>query len=485
MRGRLLVLAAALVLLSTAAALRGESAQRPLGPVPFAPVKQHGQGAPKQEPGEAHRVLQIPGLDPKALGPSYAGFVPINATGAADGEPGMMFYWLFEAEKDAESAPLVLWLSGGPGCSSTFALLFENGPFTIDREGTLETNPFSWHKVANVLWVDQPLGTGFSYVSDPKGYTRDERTIAEDLYWFMQGFFALHPRFYPLPFYIFGESYAGHYVPAFAARILTAGAAGMGPYPPNLKGIGIGNGMTDPVVQYGQYSKFAYAHGLIDANAVAQADAKHAECAAAREAGQPPGALFSLCNEVFGVVLAAAGPVNVYDVRDSCVTQGGSCYQTPQAAAWLAREDVQEALHVIAPGQATRKWEMCDMRVYEKLRGDWFVPQKFAIPLLLEHYKVLVYAGDMDLICNHMGQSAWLQQMEWTGRPGFLAAPRRLWALGDALAGYAHSSGPLTYLVVRNAGHMVPMDQPRAALEMLRLFVTDAEIGSASASQPN
>jgi len=74
------------------------------------------------------------------------------------------FFWMHEAQNSPETAPFVIWLTGGPGCSSTLALLTENGPCAVNEDGTGTTaNPNSWNTNANVLWLDQPAGVGFSY----------------------------------------------------------------------------------------------------------------------------------------------------------------------------------------------------------------------------------------------------------------------------------------------------------------------------------
>ena len=82
-----------------------------------------------------------------------------------------MFYWVFKARQNPEQAPLVLWLTGGPGCSSEIALLYENGPYRFNSRGKLERNTYSWNNYVNLLYVDQPIGTGYS-----KGGEHEDQT---------------------------------------------------------------------------------------------------------------------------------------------------------------------------------------------------------------------------------------------------------------------------------------------------------------------
>ena len=110
-----------------------------------------------------------------------------------------------------------MWLTGGPGCSSTLALLTENGPCKVNEDGTgTIKNDFSWTESAHVLWLDQPAGVGFSYGSETD---TNEQMVAEDAYYFLQAFFQTYPQYQENPLFIVGESYGGHYAPAIAHRL--------------------------------------------------------------------------------------------------------------------------------------------------------------------------------------------------------------------------------------------------------------------------
>jgi len=191
---------------------------------------------------------ETPGYGPEKV-KQYSGYITID--GFRNDQGTHLYYWFFEARRNPSTAPLVLWLTGGPGCSSLTALFFENGPYIINDDLSLKLNPYSWNEVANVIWVDQPVGSGFSYADHFDDYVTDEDQVAEDLYQFMEGFFKLHPEYAKLGFFVVGESYAGHYVPAVSARIVKGNQEG-GKFI-NLQGAGIGNGWVDPDSQYGSY----------------------------------------------------------------------------------------------------------------------------------------------------------------------------------------------------------------------------------------
>ena len=137
---------------------------------------------------------------------------------------------------------MVVWLTGGPGCSSEVAIFGENGPFSVNDDLSLKRNEFSWNNNANVIYVDQPVGTGFSKAKI-LDYTHSEKEIADEFYQFLVKFIAKYPEFNSRELFITGESYAGHYIPAISAFIHQQKNPSI-----NLVGFGIGNGWTSPLI---------------------------------------------------------------------------------------------------------------------------------------------------------------------------------------------------------------------------------------------
>jgi len=154
-------------------------------------------------------------------------------------------------------------MTGGPGCSSLVALFNENGPYTINEDLSLSINPYSWNTNANVLWIDQPTNTGYSYSDFGDLGVTNEAEMAEDMYEFFQTFFTKYPKYAPLPFYVTGESYAGHYIPALSAKIFRENMNNTKGIRINLRGLAIGNGLVDPLLQYPEYAPYAYDHGVV------------------------------------------------------------------------------------------------------------------------------------------------------------------------------------------------------------------------------
>ncbi|CAA3022956.1 serine carboxypeptidase-like [Olea europaea subsp. europaea] len=379
-----------------------------------------------------------------------------------------MFYFFFES-RNAKSDPVVIWLTGGPGCSSELALFYENGPFHLTSNLSLQWNDFGWDKVSNLIYVDQPTGTGFSYSSDDDDMRHGEEGVSNDLYDFLQAFFKEHPQYANNDFYITGESYAGHYIPAFAARVHQGNKNKEGIHI-NLKGFAIGNGLTNPEIQYKAYPDYALDMKLITqsdynsmSKSVSQCEQAIKLCGADGESSCV--AAYMICNAIFNRIVGIAGGVNYYDIRKKCV--GDLCYDFSNMDTFLNKKPVKDAL-----GVRDIDFVSCSSAVYEAMVTDWMRNLEVDIPTLLEDgIKLLVYAGEYDLICNWLGNSRWVHAMEWSGQKEFVAAPTTPFSVDGVEAGLQKGHGPLIFLRVHNAGHMVPMDQPKASLEMLKRWM--------------
>merc|ERR1711865_1150717 len=147
-------------------------------------------------------------------------------------------------------------------------------------------NEHSWNSIANVLFVDQPVGTGFSFADNNDAYVKNEKQVAEDMWEFMQAFLARFPQYAKGELYVTGESYAGHYVPAISSRIVAGNKKlSQGEVELNLKGFAIGNGLVDPQNQYTQYVPYAQAHSLIGSKTAMVMNATTKACVAAIKKG--------------------------------------------------------------------------------------------------------------------------------------------------------------------------------------------------------
>nr|AFD28280.1 serine carboxypeptidase [Holotrichia oblita] len=376
---------------------------------------------------------------------------------------GKMFYWLVPTDQENGSVstnkdhPWAIWLQGGPGCSSDFAFLAENGPLRMEVDGTLRKNEYSWHLLADTVWIDQPLGTGFSQTGTQCNYATTEKDIAVMMQEFLEKFIYLYPELRDRPFYIAGESYAGHYIPAVAYHLNKYPVQGLA-----LTGIAIGNGWVDPIKQYPAYAEYAYKEAHIIGRVGYEVAKKVlAECVHLLQSGAQ---LISLiqCNAATAAIL---GKRNPYDVRLDCEVPP-LCYNATKLTDFLNSRAVQMRLGV------DKKWEDCNTSVHTYLLGDFDTETRTKVSKLIKAgLKVLTYNGVQDFICNWVGTESWISALQWEGVTKFTELPYKSWVVeGRALGEYKQLDN-FAFLKVYGAGHMVPMDQPAAAYAMMKSFL--------------
>lgn len=418
--------------------------------------------------------LRARNVDPKKLGvddvKQYAGYLDDNE------EDKHLFYWFFESRNDPKNDPVVLWLNGGPGCSSMMGLFMELGPATIDEKGEVVRNPHAWNNNASVIFIDQPVGVGYSY-----GSSTVDTTVAasKDIYALLSLFFHQFPEYAHQDFHIAGESYGGHYVPVFSSEILSHEDRNI-----NLKSILVGNGLTDEHTQYAHYRPMACGEGgypaVLDEQACQSMDNALPRCQSLIESCYEsesawscvPAAIY--CNSQFIMPYQRTG-LNPYDIRMKCENEESLCYNSMgYIVEWLNRADVQETL-----GVEVEEFKSCnyDINLKFMFRGDWMKPIHRYIPKVLEQIPVLIYAGDADFICNWLGNRAWVEKLEWHGRERYADAKRKGLFLGGSKGkdnkeyGNVKTAHNLTFIQIYEAGHMTPYDQPAASSDFLNRWI--------------
>jgi cathepsin A (carboxypeptidase C) len=395
-----------------------------------------------------------------AASPFPADEKPIN--GYIDVGRGKLFYWLFKPRHETANTPLIMWLTGGPGCSSSVALFYENGPYQINSDLTLKKNPYSWNEEAYLLFMDQPAGTGFSTMNGIS-YVVNEYQIAVDMHTFLKSFFKMqeYEKLKTLPFFVTGESYAGHYIPAIGAYLAKNA--------PDIKlaGLAIGNGLVSPFYQYPMYSDFAYEHKELNIVTYALTKAAFYVCQALIYTNLWPIAMLECQLDLTTILGIGFMPFfNPYDITKPC-EKPPLCYDFERVDKFLAREDVR---HEIGVGNTA--YEDCNMIVHQFLLGDWWFDFTKEVKEVLEHkIPVMVYSGDLDFICNWRGGEAWVHNFDWFGKEQFNKQNYRNWSVNNEVGGQIKKFDKFSFVRVYNAGHMVPMDKPVFALDMINRFI--------------
>lgn len=408
-----------------------------------------------------HEVTSLPGFSKPLLERSWTGFLSTNSSnGGSGGGNGSLFYWYYESRGSPATDPLILWVQGGPGCSSELGMLGELGPYHLLKDLTLTVNPYSWNTRANLLFIDQPVGTGFS-IAQPNAQTpTDMVEVGQQLAAALDNFYALHPELNGRAFYLSAESYGGKFIPYTATQLLLNANPAI-----NVKGLMIGDGWTAPLTQTGTVGVQAFQLGLIDENELSSYTQMLAQCTALVQAEDWAQAQV-FCDAMDTFVVNASGGINIDDVR-----QFGGDDKDTRLTQWLNAAAVQQALGL--PFVNANAWAECSGAVAAALATDEMKDAVQLLPNLLANTRVMLYNGNFDLNCGVTGTEAYLQAMQWPGLSAYKAAPKQQWryAATNATAGYVRQALTLTQVVVMHAGHMVPKTQPAHSYDMITRFI--------------
>lgn len=280
----------------------------------------------------------------------------------------------------------------------------------------------------------------------------------------LQQFFKLFPNLQRNDFVVVGESYGGKYAPAIAYTIHQNNPAAK--LKINLQGIGMGNGFSDPEHQLG-YSEYLYQIGLIDFNTKLRVGLIEQQCLKLVKEKQYLLA-FKLMDDLMdgdmngnkSLFQNTTGFKTYYNILVTNSEEG-----LDYLGAFIQRTDVRKAIHV---GNLTFHTETGVVEEY--LAND--VMQSVApwISELLSHYNVLVYNGQLDIIVAYPLTINYLRNLQFSGADEYKKAARHIWTVDGDIAGYVKQAGNLTEVLVRNAGHMVPGDQPQWAFDLITRF---------------
>ncbi|KAK4379736.1 hypothetical protein RND71_001598 [Anisodus tanguticus] len=425
-----------------------------------------------QEVLENDKIQKLPGQPPVKF-EQYGGYVTV------DESAGRAFYYYFvEAQHSKESLPLLLWLNGGPGCSSlAYGAFQELGPFRVNSDGkTLHKNKFAWNYAANVLFLESPAGVGFSYsnTSTDVKIGGDKKT-ANDNYQFLVNWLERFPEYKDRDFYISGESYAGHYVPQLANTILYHNKQANKNII-NLKGILIGNAViNDETDTRGMYEYFA-SHALVS-------DEVEAEIQKECKFTVPESEESEECQVALGTTEHDTRPIDIYAIyvplchntnltakpkKPSSVIDPCSDYYT---TAYMNRPDVQKALHANVTNIKYSTWQPCS-----DVLTNWTDSPSTIIPLLREFMandiRVWIFSGDTD---GRVPVTSTKKSIKIMKLP--IKTPWHPWFLNGEVGGYTQVyKGDMTFATVRGAGHQVPSYEAARALSLIMHFLAGTDL---------
>ncbi|OIT05169.1 PREDICTED: serine carboxypeptidase-like 45 [Nicotiana attenuata] len=422
------------------------------------------------------KIIQLPG-QPQVGFQQFSGYVTVD-----DKKQRSLFYYFVEAETNPASKPLVLWLNGGPGCSSVGVGAFsENGPFR-PRGQVLVRNEHSWNKEANMLYLESPIGVGFSYSNDTSSYeTVNDEVTARDNLVFLLRWFQKFPQYRKSNLFLTGESYAGHYVPQLAKLMM---AFNKKQQIFNLKGVALGNPVLEFATDFNSRAEYFWSHGLISDPTYRMFSSA---CNYSRYVSEYyRGSVSPICSRVMSLVSRETSKfVDKYGVTlDVCISSvlSQSKIISPQENVekldvcvedeivnYLNRKDVRRALHAELVG--VRRWAVCsNILDYQLL--DIETPTISIIGMLVkERIPVLIYSGDQDSVIPLIGSRATVHQLARRMRLN-TTVPYRVWFAGQQVGGWTHVyDNILSFATIRGASHEAPFSQPERSLVLFKSFL--------------
>ncbi|XP_076893008.1 serine carboxypeptidase 24-like isoform X2 [Bidens hawaiensis] len=381
---------------------------------------------------ENDRIIALPG-QPEVAFSQFSGYITVNKKhGRA------LFYWLTEAATpNPLLKPLVLWLNGGPGCSSiAYGASEEIGPFRINKNASsLSLNTYSWNKEVNILFLESPAGVGFSYTNTSSNLkdSGDKRTASDTLR-FLIRWMSRFPQYKYREFYISGESYAGHYVPQLAEKIHNYNKNHHNPII-NLKGFMVGNAVTDFKYDNIGTVEYWWTHSIIS-DTTYKSIMNSCNFTSRKYNEKCDKALYYAWDHEFGEI----DEYNIYTpsctkfsrnhktrrLKNPLVRRRASGYDPcieKRAEKYYNRHDVQRAMHA----NYTRipyKWTACSNEILENWKDSQFSMLPTYKKLMSAGYRIWVFSGDTDsnvpvtatrLSLSHLNMTVKTQWYPWSG----------------------------------------------------------------------
>ncbi|XP_020704060.1 serine carboxypeptidase-like 18 isoform X3 [Dendrobium catenatum] len=329
-----------------------------------------------------------------------------------------LFYYFIESERNPREDPLLLWLTGGPGCSAFSGLSLEIGPLKFISErynGSLPNlvyHPYSWTKISNIIFLDSPVGTGFSFSNHPEGYETGDKSWSKHAVIFLRKWLKDHPQFLSNPLYIAGDSYAGKVVPLVVHNILNGKDLEEQPKF-NIQGYMIGNPSTGEFIDYNAQVPFAFGMGIIS-------------------------------DELY------------QGIDKNCE---GEDYENPKNSPCAS------LIQIFEEGKV-KEWQRCihDLNYTKDVRSNL----EYQVNITTSGHRALVYSGDHDMVVPFMGTKEWIKSLKFSIRD-----PWRSWHVSGQVAGYTESySNNMTFATVKGAGHTAPEYKAKECLAMFRRWIS-------------
>ncbi|XP_011006024.1 PREDICTED: serine carboxypeptidase-like 3 isoform X2 [Populus euphratica] len=419
--------------------------------------------------------------------------------GVDEAEDVQLFYYFIKSQRNPKDDPLLLWLTGGPGCSAFCGLVFEIGPISFEVKeynGSLPTlvlNPYSWTQVSSIIFLDLPAGTGFSYARTPLALQRSDFKQVSHAEQFLRKWLMDHQEFLANPIYIAGDSYSGKIVPAIVQNISNGNNDGIEPLL-NVKGYILGNPITDPTFDFNSRIPFAHGMGLISdelyeslkkscAGEYQTIKPSNAECLKNVEAFdkcisdiEDAHILERKCPSDAPRLIETLGkrrylrenPRELLHFKPDLPTIGCRAYGHVLAAYWANDDNVRKALHVREG--SIEEWKRCNYKLPYTYEIKSSI--KYHIDLGIKGYRRLIYSGDHDMEAPFLGTQAWIRYLNYS-----VVDDWQPWHYQGQVAGYTRTySSQLAFATVKGGGHTAPAYRPAECFAMFGRWIVQEHL---------
>ncbi|KAI6205180.1 hypothetical protein M3Y94_00763500 [Aphelenchoides besseyi] len=439
------------------------------------------------------RITLLPDYEgPEISFKQYSGYLPLSSGNE-------LFYWLTQSSSStSQTDPVLLYLNGGPGCSSMNALMTEMGPYRITNDGKkLTNNPFAWNRFAHIIYLDAPAGVGLSK-NNVGNYTFTDSQVASDNLEALLQFFQRFPELTANDFYVGGESYAGTYVPMLADLIIKNAKEF-----PTFKGIIVGNGCLNEKLRFNSQIVFNYNHDFI-----AEEDYRNAVISCCNGKSAETCDWYALangsrrkCAEIANSLEEANfySGLDPYFINYSCyfnessdsieqphssikstsfhfrrrksqrfeLATKQSCLVENVYVPYINREDVQRAIHVVPQIE----FESCSEKISEHYIVEYEDMSEFVDRIVAAEKQVLFFNGDADTVCSFVHNQKFVKLLGYQ-----LISSRRAWNYANkvpSVAGYYTGYNGVDFLTIQNGGHFSAstLEKPRESLQMFYNFL--------------
>uniref|UniRef100_A0A023FPL5 Putative serine carboxypeptidase lysosomal cathepsin a n=1 Tax=Amblyomma cajennense TaxID=34607 RepID=A0A023FPL5_AMBCJ len=405
---------------------------------------------------------------------AYSGFITVN-----EETQNNLFFIFIEAENNPKEAPLMLWTPGGPGLPVLLSLLLQNGPVQLGPGGSLTKRELTIQKNMNVIYLDAPVGAGYSFPNSPAGYATQMENITKDIRDFLKQFLDVFQEYKHRDFYAGGDSYAARYSVALADDMLKK----PNEVPLKFQGVIGGVGFLAPILDLADSSDFLLQTSMLNKEGYDQFKNQFElmrNLSATRDPAHINMTLFLLFSTIF-----TSEPKTLFQNLTLYNSHASPLYTErplPMLMSFVVANNSTFKKYIHAGENTSLQYDNKDLQ--KGLLSDWLRNITDKVQYVLDNTRVLFYTGQLDALFPSANSQAYFEKLEWTYASQYREASRTLWHPSDAYlrlsekitlplsaAGYTKSAGNFTSAVVLGMGHYAGFDKPAEIYHLIMHFL--------------